>query len=361
MTAIQGTDRADRLVAMLPEAGIDLLLVTDLTNLRYLTGYVGSNAIAVIGPDTRTFATDFRYAVQIEEQVDRSFERRELPRDLPSAVEGVLPPGEIRLGFENSMPVRIHTRLREVLPERVELVAVDGLIERLRVVKDAGEVERMRAAAELADRALEQLLSEGLVGRRERDVALALEVAIRKLGAERVSFEPIVAAGPQGAMAHAIPSDSEIPPGKLVVIDWGAQLDGYCSDCTRTIATGEIDDHAREVYEIVLRAQMTGVEAIRAGAVAAKVDAKAREVIDAAGYGEQFGHSLGHGVGLNVHEAPRLGPSAEDELVPGNVVTVEPGIYLPGELGVRIEDLVVVTGSGCEILTSLPKELTVIG
>ena len=361
MTVTQGTDRADRLVAMLPEAGVDLLLVTDLANLRYLTGFVGSNAIAVIGALTRTFATDFRYAIQVEEQVDKSFERHELPRDLPSAVEGVLPPGPVRLGFESSMPVRIHSRLREVLPDRVELIAADGLVERLRMVKDAGEVERMRAATELADRALEQVLSDGLVGRAERDVALALEVTIRKLGAERVSFEPIVAAGPHGAMAHAIPTDVEIRPGQLVVIDWGGQLDGYCSDCTRTIATGEIDEHAHEVYETVLRAQLTGLEAIRAGAVAAEVDAKARHVIDAAGYGDRFGHSLGHGVGLDVHEAPRLGASADDELVAGNVVTVEPGVYLPGELGVRIEDLVVVTDSGCEILTSLPKQLTVVG
>jgi len=361
MTAIQETDRAERLVALLPEAEIDLLLVTDLTNLRYLTGYVGSNAIAVLGPETRTFATDFRYAVQVEEQVDRSFDRRELPRDWSTAVEEVLPAGVVRLGFETAMPVRVHARLREVLPDRVELIPVDGLVERLRAVKERGEVERIRAASELADQALEQLLAEGLVGRSEREAALALEFAMRELGAERVSFEPIVAAGPHGAMAHAIPSETEIVPGQLVVIDWGAQLDGYCSDCTRTVATGELSGSASEVYEIVLRAQLAGLEGVRAGAVAAEVDSRARQLIGDAGYGERFGHGLGHGVGLEVHEAPRLGPGADDELVAGNIVTVEPGIYVPGELGVRIEDLVVVTGSGCEILTSLPKELTVVG
>lgn len=360
MTVTQGTDRAARLVSMLPATEVDLLLVTDLINLRYLTGYVGSNGLAVIGPSTRVFATDFRYVTQMAQQVDSSFDRRELPRNLPAAVEQVLPPGEVRLGFETSMPVRIHSRLREVLPDRIELVPVDGLIEQLRAVKEPAEIERIRAASALADRAFEQLLEQGLLGRTERDAALALELAIRKLGAERVSFEPIVAAGPNAAMAHAVPSDAEIGTGQLVLIDWGAQLDGYCSDCTRTLAAGEPGDDAAEIYELVLRAQQAGLGAIRAEAGARDVDSAAREVIDGAGYGERFGHALGHGVGLDIHEAPRLGPAAEEDLVAGNVVTVEPGIYIPDRLGVRIEDLVVVSDEGCEILTSVSKDLTVV-
>jgi Xaa-Pro aminopeptidase len=356
----QQTDRAERLVALLPEAGVDLLLVTDLTNLRYLTGFVGTNGLAVIGPATRAFATDFRYTSQAAEQVDPGFERRELPRNMLSAIPELLPEGELRLGFEAAqLPVSIYTSLLDALPERVELVAVEGLVEGMRAVKDPGEVERMREASALADAALEQLLAAGLAGRTERDAALELEVTMRKLGAERPSFEPIIAAGPQGALPHGTPRDVEIGKGQLVVIDWGAQLDGYCSDCTRTVATGEPGELARDVYGIVLEAQLAGLNAVRAGAGRRAVDAAARDVIDSRGYGEQFGHGLGHGVGLAIHEEPRLTATAEGELETGNAVTIEPGIYLPGQFGVRTEDLVVVTDDGCEILTSLPKELTV--
>jgi Xaa-Pro aminopeptidase len=176
-----------------------------------------------------------------------------------------------------------------------------------------------------------------------------------------VSFEPIVAAGPHGALPHAPPRDVEIPPGQLVVIDWGAHVDGYCSDCTRTVATGEVDSLAASVYAVVLEAQLAGLEAVRSGRSAQEVDGAAREVIEAAGYGERFGHGLGHGVGLDIHEDPRLGQTAEGSLRAGNVVTIEPGIYLPGQFGVRIEDLVAVTDEGCRIMTGLSKDLTVVG
>ncbi len=356
-------ERVDRAVAELPGAEVDALLVTDLINLRYLTGFVGTNGFAVIGAHTRTFATDFRYVSQAAEQVDASFERHVLPRNLLSAIEDLLPGGKLRLGFETSLPVRIYDRLREGLPGRVELVAIDDLIEGLRAVKDPEEIERMRAASALADAAFERLLESGLVGRTERDVALELEFAMRRLGAERPSFEPVVAAGPHGALPHAAPRDVAIEPGQLVVIDWGAQLDGYCSDCTRTLATGEPGEEARGVYSVVLEAQLAGLEAVRAGADLAAVDATAREIIAAAGYGEEFGHGLGHGVGLAIHEDPRLTAGAEGELKAGNVVSVEPGVYLSDRFGIRIEDLVVVTereeanGAGCEILTGLGKEL----
>jgi Xaa-Pro aminopeptidase len=353
--------RVERLVELLREEALDALLVTDLINLRYLTGFVGSNGLAVIGPDTRMFATDFRYATQMADEVDDTFDRRELPRNLLSAIEGVLPPGQLRLGYENSMPVRIHARLRQLLPERVELVMVDGLVERMRAVKEPAEVERIRAAAELADQALTQLLGEGLAGRTEREAALALEITMRRLGAEHVSFEPIVAAGAHGALPHAAPREVEIEPGQLVVIDWGAKLDGYCSDCTRTVAVGEPGVDAREVYALVLEAQLAGLAAVRAGAECREVDTAARDLIASAGYGEQFGHGLGHGVGLDIHEDPRLSQSADGTLAAGMVVTVEPGIYLPARFGVRIEDLVVVGEGECHILTGLSKDLTVIG
>jgi Xaa-Pro aminopeptidase len=199
------------------------------------------------------------------------------------------------------------------------------------------------------------------VGRTERDVALDLEVTMRKAGAEGASFPPIVASGTHSALPHAVPRDVEIPVGTLVTIDWGAQLDGYASDCTRTYATGALDPRDREIYELVLAAQVQSLAAVTAGAAGRAVDAVAREIITAAGHGEHFGHGLGHGVGAEVHEGPRLSQRSDSTLAVGQVVTVEPGVYVPGAVGVRIEDLAVVTDGEPEVLTGLPKELQVIG
>jgi Xaa-Pro aminopeptidase len=280
-------------------------------------------------------------------------------QDLLDDAVAALPHGDLRLGIEDQhMAVRTFDRLREALPDSVELVPAGGAVERLREVKDADEVARIRAAAELADAALARTLEDGLAGRTERAVALALEQELRRLGAERPSFDTIVASGAHGALPHAVPRDLEIPHGCLVTIDWGAQLDGYCSDCTRTFAAGEAGERAREVYELVLQAQLAGLDAVRPGVSGRDADAAARELIAAAGFGERFGHGLGHGVGLEIHEAPRLSRTSEATLVAGHVVTVEPGVYLPGELGVRIEDLVLVTDDGCERLNTLPKSLT---
>jgi Xaa-Pro aminopeptidase len=354
------TDRAERLLELLPAEGVDLLLVTSLVNVRYLTGYTGSNGLALIGPDRRVFVTDFRYVEQAAVEVDPSYDRRRNQNELFEGLEGALPAGALRLGFDDTnITVRQHARLRESLPDRVELVAAGGLVERLRAVKDAGEIARIRAAAATADAALAELLDQGLVGRTERELADALERAMRSHGAQRPSFDSIVAAGAHGALPHAQPRDVLVGPGEMVVIDWGAEVDGYCSDCTRTVATGEPNDGAREVYELVLAAELAGVEAVRAGAGGRDVDAVARAVIEAGGHGEHFGHGLGHGVGAEVHEAPRLSTRSEDDLQPGNVVTIEPGVYLPGRLGVRIEDLVVVGEDGCEILSSLDKQLLI--
>jgi len=239
-------------------------------------------------------------------------------------------------------------------------VPVSGLVEQLRIVKDREEIYHIAAAAELADAALRRILGEGLEGRTERDVALALEQDMRRRGASRPSFDTIVATGPHGALPHATPRDVEIRRGDLVVIDWGAELDGYCSDCTRTFSVGEPSQEARAVYELVHEAQLAGLQAVRAGAGGRAVDGTARAVIEGQGHGQHFGHGLGHGVGIEVHEGPRLSQRSRDDLVAGNVVTVEPGVYLPGKFGVRIEDLVVVTDEGCDVLTSLSKELTVL-
>jgi Xaa-Pro aminopeptidase len=352
------SDRAERAAGLLSEAGVDALLVTNLVNVRYLTGYTGSNGIAVIGPNTRTFVTDFRYVEQAAQEVDLGFDRRSGERDLLDAVEAALPPGAIRLGFEEAhMSVRRHSQLRELLPDRVQLVAGGRLIERLRAIKDAGEVAAMRSAAELADDALRWVLERGLIGRTERELALELEQRIRLLGAEDPSFPAIVACGAHGALPHAAPRDVEVSRGLLVVIDWGARVDGYNSDCTRTVAAGTAGEEERLVYELVLEAQLAGVSAVRPGAVGRDVDGAVRAVIDAAGHAERFGHGLGHGVGLEVHEDPRLSRRSADVLSAGNALTVEPGIYLPGRFGVRIEDLVVVSDGASESLSSIGKEL----
>jgi Xaa-Pro aminopeptidase len=208
---------------------------------------------------------------------------------------------------------------------------------------------------------MREVMQQGIAGRTEAEVALALEDGMRRRGASAPSFDTIVAAGPHGALPHACPRDVTIGDGELVVIDWGATLHGYCSDCTRTFATGEIPDTVRVTYDLVLDAQRAGLEAVHPGIGGRAADAAARGLIDAAGHAQHFGHSLGHGVGLEVHEAPTLSRRSDTVLAPGNVVTVEPGVYVPGEVGVRIEDLCVVTESGCEILTDIPKELITLG
>jgi Xaa-Pro aminopeptidase len=362
MTATANATRADRLAELLDAGEIDALLVTDLVNVRYLTGYTGTNGIALVGMHgLRQFVTDFRYVTQAEQQV-RGFARAIGRNDLLDDLPAILPDGDVRLGFEDQhVAVRTHRRLRELLAISVELVPAGGLIEDLRAVKDEEEVARIRAAAELADAALKRVLEGGLAGRTERAVAIALEEEMRRLGAERPSFDTIVAAGEHGALPHAVPRDVEITPGTLVTIDWGAELDGYCSDCTRTYAVGrEPDGHTREIYELVADAQRVGLAAVRAGVSGVKADAAARAVIQAAGYGDAFGHGLGHGVGLEIHEGPRLSQTSTATLAAGNIVTVEPGVYLPGKLGVRIEDLVRVTEDGCEVLGTLPKDFAVV-
>jgi Xaa-Pro aminopeptidase len=355
------SDRAARLAEQLPEIGADLMVVTSLVNVRYLTGFTGSNGLALVGPDTRAFVTDFRYLEQSAAEVDGAFDRM-IAQELLDTIPDLLPPGELRLAFEDAqLSVRTHSRLRELAPERVELVAGGDAVESLRAVKDATEIRRIGEATRVADAALRQIIEQGLAGRTEVSVAVALERAMEDLGAKQPSFSSIVAAGPHGALPHAQPRDVEIGPNELVVIDWGAELDGYCSDCTRTLATGDLPDATLETYDLVRHAQLAGLDAVTAGAGGREVDAAARDVISDAGHAEHFGHGLGHGVGMEIHEAPRLSQRSDSVLAAGNVVTVEPGVYLPGQFGVRIEDLVVVTDTACTILTSVPKELVTVG
>ena len=350
--------RLDALTAKLAERELGALLVSNLVNVRWLTGFTGTNAAAVVGAGAPRFVTDFRYLTQSAEQVDGVWER-EIGTDLLKRVVEGLPAGPLRLGFDDAhITVEQHAQLERLVAERdVELVAAGGLVEALRAVKDPDEIAKIRAAAALADAAFEDVVGAGLVGRTEREVALDLEIEMRRRGAQGTSFSPIVAAGEHGASPHAVPRDVPIPAGTLVVIDWGAQLDGYASDCTRTVATGDLDPRDRAVYDTVLRAQEAALAAVRAGPTGQELDAIARAIIDDAGHAEHFGHGLGHGVGMEVHEGPRLSKQRKDVLVAGNVVTVEPGIYVPGAVGVRIEDLVAVTADGHEVLNGLPKTL----
>ncbi len=358
-------ERAERLAALVAGEGLDQVIVGDLVrpgdsgldaiaNARWLTGFTGTSALVVVGPQTRTFLTDFRYTERAEKQVDDAFDRvtatgRLIP-ELAKLLSG-------RVGYDDAATsVANLDKLETELGDGVELVPISGLVERLRRTKDGAELELIAEAARIADDAYETGLAAGLAGRSELEVAAAAHARIRELGAEP-SFPAIVAAGPNGALPHAEPSDRTIGQGELVVWDMGAMVDGYASDGTRTFAVGEISDEAREVYELVLAAQAAGLEAIRPGVDGTEADEAARSVIREAGREEQFGHGLGHGVGLEVHEAPVLSKRSEDTLGAGDVVTVEPGVYVPGEFGVRIEDLVVVTEDGYRNLSSLSKEL----
>ena len=361
------TDRISRVLAASANGeraghgpGVDLLLVTSLSNVRYLSGFTGSNAAILIGSDSRVFLTDSRYRDQSATEVDSSFDRCVVTGELLDEIPKHVPKRALRLGFEDrSMTVHEHSKLRGTLDDRVDLVAAGTPIESLRAVKDEDELARIRAAAELADDAFAEIIAQGLAGRTEIEVALALEDAMRRRGASDVSFETTVAAGPHAALPHGKPRDVTIGDAELVIIDWGAVLDGYCSDCTRTVASGALSDDQRETYQLVLEAELAGLDALRPGVGGREADRGARAVIEAAGRGGQFDHAVGHGVGLEVHERPRISRRSEDVIEVGNVVTCEPGVYVSGAYGARIEDLCIVGSAGCEILTHQSKELVV--
>jgi Xaa-Pro aminopeptidase len=355
-------DRLAALGARLESLGVDALLVTSRANIRYLTGFGGTNGVAVVRPDAATFLTDFRY-VERAAPLQAYMEVRQVARDvMKSACEHLaeLAPGATRVGFESAhMTVAQHERLTAAAP--APPVATTGAVEGLRAVKDVGEQQAIRRSAALIQPVIERVAAAGLVGRTEREVAWSIQEAFHDAGAEGLSFPSIVASHERGAQPHAEPGDDVIGSDTFVTIDLGCVLDAYCSDCTRTFATGTVPQRLRDAYAVCLDAQLAAMEGIRPGLACADADRIARDIIEAAGFGEHFGHPLGHGVGLDVHEDPRLAGVSPATLQPGMVVTVEPGIYLPGLGGVRIEDLVIVTESGCERLTGYPKELTTLG
>jgi Xaa-Pro aminopeptidase len=339
------------------------MLVTDLINVRYLSGFTGSNAALLVFADDRgpVLATDGRYRTQAAEQapdlevvIERACGRHLAGRAASAGVR--------RLGFESHVVTVDGYDALAGEAGRAELVRAAGTVEALREVKDAGEVALLRLACEAADAALTDLVERGGLrpGRTEREVGRELESLMLDRGADGASFETIVAAGAHSAIPHHRPTDAVLAVGDFVKIDFGALVAGYHSDMTRTFVLGKAADWQRDIYQLVSAAQQAGREALRAGAELAEVDAAARRVIMDAGHGDHFGHSLGHGVGLQIHEAPGISASAAGTLLAGSVVTVEPGVYLPDRGGVRIEDTLVVGTQSPELLTQFPKELAIV-
>ncbi|MEI8104857.1 MAG: aminopeptidase P family protein [Actinomycetes bacterium] len=327
------------------------LLVTNLVNVSYLTGFEASNAALLVDPDGPTqLFTDFRYieAAEAVPGVEATLTKRALVHDLSDRLSGPI-------AFEaDVLPFTFADALTK---GGVDMTPTTGIVEGLRAIKDAVEIEKIRRAAHAAGRAFEALTAEPWIGHSERELAWRLRVLLHAHGVDHTSFEIAVASGTNGSKPHGEPTDSLIEESMLVTVDWGAFLDGYCSDCTRTLAAGPVSGQLREIYDVCLEAQLAAVEGIRPGMTGVEADALARDVIVAAGYGDQFGHGLGHGVGMMIHEAPRLSTESTDTIEVGQIVTVEPGIYVPGVGGVRIEDLAIVRPNGLEILTGFPKDL----
>lgn len=348
--------RIAQAVSKLADLDIDALLVTDLTNVRYLTGFSGSSGQVVLSSSGATFLSDPRYRARAAGLVKGAqivIYASQLKDELPSVVSAT---GATKLGVEAaSMTIAERDELAAML-EGVEMVSTRNVIEELRRVKSTDEVEKIREAVRLADEAYEWIRDRLVPGVSERQIALDLEVRMRELGADGVSFEPIVGSGGLSAHIHHTASQREFEKGDLVLMDFGARVDGYCSDITRTVVIGPATDEQKRIYDVVLAAQAAGIAAITPGADCRGVDASARKVIDDAGYGETFAHGLGHGVGLDIHEAPRFAKISEDTLLEGDVVTVEPGVYVSDFGGIRTEDDVLVTADGPVVLNTAPRD-----
>ncbi len=331
------------------------LLVTNLVNVEYLCGFESSNAALLVQPGGETtLYTDFRYAESARdvEGVELKVVKRAILKALGEELTG-------KLQFEAD--VLPYLEWERLSAGGADLVPTAGIVEQFRAVKDEEEIALIGRAARVADRALEALTAETWVGRTEREIAWRLQELVHAHGGDSLAFDTIVVSGPNGALPHGNPSERIVDRGTLVTVDWGVRLNGYCSDCTRTFSTGSLPEQLRTAFDVCLAAQKKACAEIRPGLTGVEADAIARDEIEAAGFGANFGHGLGHGVGMMVHEAPRLSTESSDTLAVGNIVTVEPGIYLPGIGGCRIEDLAVVRENGLQLLTTFPKELIEVG
>ena len=351
--------RLAKLYQSIEGEGLDALLVSQPENIRYLSGFTSPDALLIISQKHACIVTDSRYYEQAAQQAP-DFELVKVTRRVHEALAGhIAALGFRTLGFEShAVTVQTYTLWKRVLPD-IEWVASRDLVERLRLIKDTDEITAIKEAVRIADDAMCHIIAWIRPGMTEREVAWELEVHMRTHGGERLSFTTIVGSGPNGAMAHAVASDRPIAIGDPIVIDMGTVYDGYCSDMTRSFCLGHGSDKYRKVWDTVLEAQLAAENRIKAGVSGVEADAIARQIIYAAGYEGMFGHGLGHGVGLAIHEGPRASYTSKDTLKEDSIVTVEPGIYIPGWGGVRIEDMVLIGEDGCCVLTQAPKQAVV--
>ena len=346
----------EKLTTWLQQQALSAVLVSKRINVRYFSGFAGSAGVLVVSPTIRKLFVDFRYVEQARQTAPEYETVKCQSNPLDAAVEYLQQQNLDRIGFEaEDLTVADFRRITSVVAEHRWIPSV---LDSLRVVKSAEEIAKIETAARILDQAFAKILPQIRPGIAENSLAAILEYEMRQLGSERTGFATIVASGPRSALPHGVAGDRLLATGDLVVFDFGAVFDGYHSDMTRTVCLGPASDRQRQIYDTVLSAQMAGLAAVRPGALCREVDGVARGIIAEAGFGDFFGHGLGHSVGLAIHESPRLSPLAgEARLEAGMVVTVEPGIYLPGWGGVRIEDLVVVTADGCRILSHTTKQL----
>ncbi|GAP00477.1 M24 family metallopeptidase [Fructobacillus ficulneus] len=356
-------ERLTKFQKLLQKLELQGMIISNASNMNYLIGFSGvpGDGVLVVSQDKAAFITDARYENEytgtLPEGVDLAITRQYYPK----AVEIVKEYGIDQLGFESDLPYAFYEELDDLLPEGVSFDAVPGAVEALRETKDDQEAAALRKATQVSIKAFNALLKEVKVGMTEKEVANRLDVLQKEFGAEKPSFETIVASGYRSAMPHGMASDKKLEAGDLVTVDFGYYVDGYTSDVTRTFALGEIDPELKKIYEIVKEANEITIEVLKPGVSGSEVDRVARDFITEHGYGEQYQHSTGHGAGLDIHEGPYLSSRSSDEIVAGNLLTVEPGIYLAGKGGVRIEDDILVTKDGHENLTAdLPKDLVVV-
>ena len=353
----------DKIALALPAAGLDGVLLTGEYNRFYASGFAttGTDGVALVTTEGNFYFTDSRYIEAAENTVENAaigLADREKGY-VAWLGEALALTGARRIGFEDeTMTVAGHRLYSEKL--QAELVPASAFLRELRAQKDPEELERMEQAQRIAERALGQILAEIRPGVTEKEIAARLQYLMLHFGAERMSFDPIVASGPNGSMPHAVPTERKIQTGEFVTMDFGCVYKGYCSDMTRTVALGFVTEEMDKVYNTVLQAQLAGIAATKAGVPGKDIDGAARKVITDAGYGEYFGHGYGHSLGLEIHEAPNANPSNDQPMPAGAVCSAEPGIYLPGKFGVRIEDVTVITENGAEVLTKSPKNLIIL-